>query len=131
MATIASSSDSIFVLSAPRSHGVGRRPIELPSRSPVLSAEQVAIDTRLAAVIDAPLPYGQTAMEGYRDKEIQLVGILCRLSIMESRALHARLSNPRPSDELATKFMRLTVERRGRLLNFLADARRRAAVGGK
>jgi hypothetical protein len=34
----------------------------------------------------------------------------------------------KPGDELANKFARLTWERRGRLIGFLADARRREAI---
>jgi hypothetical protein len=50
------------------------------------------------------------------------------LTVPESRVLHGRLSNPRGGDRLAASFMRLTAERRARLINFIADARRRAAL---
>jgi O-methyltransferase involved in polyketide biosynthesis len=49
------------------------------------------------------------------------------LTVLEARALHARLSNPASDDPLAKAFKRLTADRRARLINFLADARRREA----
>src|SRR5436305_929564 len=126
MATIASSSeifDPEFYARRP-----GRQQVELPVSAPVpATPEQLAIDAKLVAIITAPVPAGQTAMEGYRDKEIALLGVLSQRTVLESRALHARLANPTASDVLAMTFMRLTVERRTRVLAFLADARRRAA----
>lgn len=85
-------------------------------------------DATLLGVIEAPLEPGETAREGFLRKEAELRAAFAQLPTMEQRALHARLANPRPGDQLAERFGRLTVERRTRLLTFLADARRREAL---
>ena len=85
-------------------------------------------DARLIAILDAPLHDGEPAHVGFARKERELAAAFSTLPIFDQRALHARLSAPRQGDVLAAKFARLTQERRTRLLNFLADARRRAAV---
>ena len=87
-------------------------------------------DARLIAILDAPLAPGETTMTGFARKEHELGAVFAQLTVFESRAMHARLANPKLSDELATRFARLTIERRSRLLSFLADARRRAAIAG-
>ena len=130
MATIASSSDRIFRTTSPRRLSP-RKEVAFTPATPPVTAAQRAIDARLAAILDAPLAPGETAFDGYRNKEVQLVAAMAQLTILESRALHARFANPLGADALAAKFMRLTIERRVRLLNFLADARRRAALAGK
>lgn len=91
-------------------------------------------DARLLAILEAPLADGEPTHVGFARKERELGEAFAALAIFDQRALHARLSNPKPADQLAERFARLTVERRTRLLNFLGDARRRAAVakmGGK
>ena len=65
----------------------------------------------------------------FKQKEHDLGALFARLSVPESRALHKRLCNPATDDRLAHAFSRLVTERRGRLLTFLADARRREAIG--
>ena len=85
-------------------------------------------DATLLAILDAPLAPGEPAHVGFARKERELGTALGALPILDQRTLHARLSNPRTGDTLAEKFGRLTPERRQRLLNFLADARRRAAI---
>lgn len=86
------------------------------------------LDARLIAILDAPLALGETAAAGFARKEHELGAAFAALSVLESRAMHARLASPQPKDELANKFARLTIERRGRLLAFIADARRREAI---
>lgn len=85
-------------------------------------------DARLIAILDAPLEFGETTAGGFARKERELGGVFASLSILESRAMHARLTIPKSNDELANKFSRLTIERRCRLTVFLADARRREAI---
>lgn len=63
----------------------------------------------------------------FRRKEHALGALFATLSVMEARALHARLSNPRPGDAVAARFATLVIERRARLLGGLAGARRREA----
>ena len=85
-------------------------------------------DARLLAILETRLPDGEPTHVGYARKERELGEAFAQLPIFDQRALHARLSNPRPNDALALRFARLTIERRIRLLAFLNDARRRAAV---
>lgn len=87
-------------------------------------------DARLITILDAPLAPGETVMTGFARKEYELGAVFAQLSVFEARAMRARLANPKAGDELADKFARLTIERRSRLLSFLADARRRAAIAG-
>jgi hypothetical protein len=88
-------------------------------------------DVALIAILLAPLNVEETAAVGFARKEAELRCVLATLSIVDSRALRSRLSNPRSGDPLAESFMRLTAERRARLINFLADARRREATAGR
>ena len=83
-------------------------------------------DARLLAILDrddSDVP----ALVAFARKEKELGEAFAALPILDQRALHARLSIVREGDMLADKFNRLTLERRTRLLNFLGDARRRAA----
>ena len=83
-------------------------------------------DARLLAILDRD--HGSTpALVAFARKEKELGEAFAALPILDQRALHARLSRMQDGDKLAEKFNRLTPERRTRLLNFLNDARRRAA----
>jgi hypothetical protein len=82
-------------------------------------------DVALLSILQRPLEPGESAMAGFSRKEHELCQALAALSELESRALHARLSDPQPGDVLAAAFIRLAADRRRRLVNFLADARRR------
>jgi hypothetical protein len=85
-------------------------------------------DAHLVAILDAPLRMGEPTNVGFARKERELGAAFAALPIFDQRALHARLANPKPGDALAEKFGRLIAERRIRLINFLGDARRRAAL---
>ena len=87
-----------------------------------------AHDARLIAILDAPLGDGEPAAIGFLRKEAELRATFAALPVLDARALHARLSTPRSGDLLAAKFAGLVIERRPRLLTFLSDARRRAAL---
>jgi len=87
-----------------------------------------ACDPELIAILDAPLHAGETAAAGFARKERELGAAFAKLTILAAYALRKRLANPLRDDVLAEKFARLTVERRNRLLQFLADVRRRAAL---
>lgn len=113
-----------------RDPGLAREPIAptIAIRPP--SAPRTdAPDGQLIAILDAPLAPGETSAAGFARKEHELGAVFATLSALDARTLHARLASPRPGDELANKFLRITAERRARLLTFLADARRREAVG--
>jgi hypothetical protein len=120
-----------------------------PVAAPVLTppspaAEQVAaspraetqssstsFDAALLAILESPIHAHESAAGGFARKESELRQIFGTLGVIASRALHSRLSSPRSGDRLAPAFLRLTADRRARLINFLADARRREAMGGR
>jgi hypothetical protein len=85
-------------------------------------------DASFIGVLLGPSLDGESAHFAFARKEAELYSLFAELTVMESRAMYARLSNPRGGDELATAFMRMTQERRARLIHFLADARRREAL---
>jgi hypothetical protein len=85
-------------------------------------------DARLLAILEAPLADGEPAYIGFARKERELGEAFAALPIFDQRALYGRLASPKPADRLAETFARLLPERRTRLLNFLGDARRRAAL---
>lgn len=94
-----------------------------PIRTPIESR-----DAALIAILEAPLLSGETAHAGFARKERELGNEFAALSVLEARSMQSRLSNPRAGDALAQAFSRMTSERRARLINFLADARRREAL---
>lgn len=127
MATISlfrseASAAGLGLSSSPGQPTVAIRPADAPRPQ--------TVDARLIAILDEPLAPGETAMVGFARKEHALGAVFATLNVFESRAIHARLANPKAGDELANKFARLTAERRSRLLAFVADARRRAAIAG-
>lgn len=130
MATITSSAESIFTGGASRRLSASRDN-DVPWTPPAVTPGQREVDEQLTVILDAPLVPGETAMAGYQRKELALIGVLAKLSPVDAKALHFRLSNPLGSDELAKRFARLAVDRRTRLLNFIADTRRRLAMGRK
>jgi hypothetical protein len=122
-------SESIFSEIPPRTLRLATAP--MPSAT--LHAPSIIAashDAPLLAILDAPLRDGEPRQVGYRRKEAELRRVFAALAVPDARALHARLDCPRPGDMLAARFAGLIAERRGRLLAFLADARRRAARAG-
>ena len=109
----------------PRGHEFRSLP---ESKSSRIVARPPSKDASWIAIIEAPLEPGETAMVGFARKEAELRNSFAALSVMESRSLHARLANPRSGDTLVAAFMRMTADRRARLINFLSDARRREAL---
>lgn len=107
---------------------VATPPMDAVPDLPPLRGDSATCDATLIRILDAPLAFGMTAREGFMRKEAELRAAFAALPVATQRALHARLSNPCAGDELAATFHRLTAERRTRLLNFLADARRREAL---
>jgi hypothetical protein len=71
---------------------------------------------------------GETIEIAFRRKEAELLAVFAELAPLEARSLRERLSSPDPADPVACGFARLVHERRTRLLSFLADAPRRAAL---
>lgn len=89
---------------------------------------QTSKEAELTAILDAPPDPGETASLCFLRKERELIAILATLTIYEAHYLRGRLANPHPDDVLATKFSRLTLERRTRIIGFVADTRRRHAI---
>jgi hypothetical protein len=90
-----------------------------------------AIEQRLIELIVTPVPSTETALAGNARKEREIAEVLASLTVIEAWWLHKRLTIASPSDALVAAFGRLVVERRQRLLAFLGDARRRAAMTRK
>jgi hypothetical protein len=87
-----------------------------------MSCEQTILD-----VLITPPHYGETIEAAYRRKERELTELFATLTRTEASVLLKRLSDPRTDDVLATRFSRLVVDRRTRLIALLADAPRREA----
>lgn len=126
-------SDSIYSPNARKSSPWSNTPAPRIGAATLQTSSTVVTshDAQLLAILDAPLPHGEPATFGFARKERELAAAFETYPIFDQRALHARLSNPRPGDALAEKFSRLTIERRTRLVHFLGDARRRAALAAK
>ena len=84
-------------------------------------------ETALIEILLRPAAAGTARGEHVR-KEHEIGSVFMRLTVLEAWKLHKRLSMPAKDDALATAFGRLIDERRARLLAFLGDARRRAAL---
>jgi len=112
----------------PRGQGTPPRASEPSTPRLVTPTCDTSVDGRLIAILDAPFAAGETAHTGFQRKEHELGAAFAALSVSDSRNLHVRLASPKPGDTIAHKFARMTLERRTRLLNFLADARRREAL---
>jgi len=103
--------------------------IAAPSASvPGATPVEPSIDDRLIAILDAPPALGETIATSFARKEAELLALLATIEIDTARALHRRLTIEDARDPLVAKLGRLTAMRRQRVVNFLADARRRAAV---
>jgi hypothetical protein len=123
-------SSSIFRDDRPRTSLGAPRPPTAPTIAirPPSAVVATTADGKLIAVLDSPLGTTENAFIGFARKERELSALFASLSVLECRLLHKRLANPQHGDELANKFARLTLDRRARLLTFLADARRREAI---
>ncbi len=87
-----------------------------------------AIEQQIKLILVSPRSC-ETIEHAFRRKEQELMELFASLTVVEARVLHRRLANPSIDDAIATLFGRLVVERRLRLLAFLAGARRRYALG--
>jgi hypothetical protein len=83
-------------------------------------------EAAILEIIAAPLMGGATA--GYAQKEAALRAEVEELSHMECRTLALRIRQASPDDPLTVPFRRWTAERRGRVVEFLEDSRRREAL---
>ena len=89
--------------------------------------EQMSCEQTMIDVLTSSPHYGETIELAYRRKERELTELFATLARGEAATLHKRLSDPRDGDTLASRFARLVIDRRTRLLAILADAPRREA----
>lgn len=100
----------------------------LPSERFEQPKQPIELEHEILAIFDARPPDFESVAVTFRRKERALAEIFSRLSAADSLALQRRLDMGLPGDPIAARFGRLVVERRTRLLAFLADARRRIAI---
>ena len=96
--------------------------------SPVWRA--VALESEVLAILQTPPEPGERLEFAYRRKEAELVACFRRLTIVDAYELKRRLKLVIVGDPIAARFGRLVIDRRERLLAFLANARWRAATTG-
>jgi hypothetical protein len=89
-----------------------------------------SLEQRITDIIQEAPPPAETLEMTFRRKEQALREVFSTLSVVESRALHRRLTLASSTDPLVKTFGRLVAGRRERLLAFLADVRRREAIAG-
>ena len=121
-------SHSIVAPSMPAARDSTRVLVAQPATLHTRTTHASTNDAACISILDSALRPGETARTGFLRKEAELRDAFSRLPVAAQRALHARLANPSPGDQLAERFARLTHDRRTRLLTFLADARRREAL---
>lgn len=85
------------------------------------------VEAALLEILEQPPDPKETIAIAFARKEAAVGDFFAELDVNTSRALHARLSSSRDGDQLVSAFVRMTPERRERLLVFLADVRRRQA----
>lgn len=88
-------------------------------------------DAAAIAILTAPAATGEPASVAFARKEAELRALFATLAPVEAVILARRLAAPRPGDALARELGRMVPERRQRLIHFLADTRRRAAIAGQ
>jgi hypothetical protein len=93
-----------------------------------LTWKPVARELEILEVLAQPVPPGEQLAFAFKRKERRLGELFASLNVADSRELHRRCTLGLPGDALAASFRRLVSDRQGRLLAFLADARRREAV---
>lgn len=92
----------------------------------VVGRPPATLDEQLIAILDAPIAPYQTSAEAFARKERELGSLFVALHGADAHEMQFRLTACRPGDALATKFARLSLERRARLLAVLFEVRRRS-----
>jgi hypothetical protein len=87
----------------------------------------VATEHAILQILETPAS-DETIAAAFERKERALCKTFAALRPIEAYALRHRLLRETEGDTLASQFARLTVDRRGRLIAVLADARRREAI---
>jgi hypothetical protein len=113
-----------LLLIAPDAEAQTPAPVGVPRTT--VSLEREIIN----ALEEKPLP-GERIADAFQRKERVVGSLFASLSVDDARSLHRRLCIPGKDDVIAARLARLTPERRARLIAFLGDARRRAALGAR
>ncbi len=116
---------------ARESRAMDRQPIwEAPASSqlPEIPAIEIRSEAAITEVIERQVDPVEGHLIGHQRKEQELRVLFAALSLHEAWEVRRRIMEARPGDRLAASFQRLVLERRGRLVAFLADAGRRAAL---
>ena len=92
-----------------------------------LTWQPIANEQEVIAVLDAAPEPHETIELAFRRKEHELRALFDRLTLADARALHRRLTLRLHDDPISTRFARMIGERRNRLMDYLASARRREA----
>jgi len=81
------------------------------------------ISGEISRILDAMPASGESVQRAFDRKEQELRAVIASLTHSEAAALHLRLTSNR-KDGVNASFVRLTVERRTRLLSLLAETPR-------
>jgi hypothetical protein len=104
--------------------------VNIEDESPPLTWREVVGEHEIISVLTTRPVAGEQAAAAFQRKEVELRAILSKMSVLDAQELHRRLTLALADDPIAGQFARLTIERRVRLLAFLADAHRRHALQG-
>lgn len=96
--------------------------------APIRTWSAVALEREIIAALDRQPDPGERIEFAFRRKEAELTTLFARLSIADARELNRRLTLQLDGDPIVSRFARMIAARRTRLMAFLADARRRAAI---
>jgi hypothetical protein len=88
-----------------------------------------ALEAELLSILTRPLAPGESHQRGSANRESELYAVLGRLDVAQAFQLGRRLDAARPGDVLVAAFGRMLIERRQRIRAFVADTRRRVALG--
>lgn len=99
-----------------------------PIRAVALPSLSVVREREILEALVRPIDPHDGHRVGNDKKEQALMALFVAMPVLEAMELQRRLRVGRADDAVAAAFGRLVVERRQRLLAFLGDARRRAAL---
>ena len=96
-----------------------------PVATPLIASD---VEHRLIGILDDPRAPSEMLSDCFKRKEHAIGEVFASLTPAEALAMHRRLTTGPATDPLAARFGRLVVERRERLVGFLAQVRRRGAA---
>lgn len=110
---------------------MGKLQVNVEDERPPLTWREVAGERDIVCVLTSRPVAGEQAAAAFLRKEVELRALISKMSVSDARELHRRLTLVIMGDPIASQFSRLTLERRVRLLAFLADAHRRNTLQGQ